>query len=477
MTPATARSPTHSPTADTLSPLGLLVLLAGQLLPMIDFSIVNVALESLSTTLSASATELELIVAVYGVAFSVFLAMAGRLGDRYGRRRIFLLGVQLFGIASLLCGLAPSALTLLLARALQGVGAALIAPQVLATIHVGLSGHAHSRALGLYGAMGGLAFVVGQVLGGWLITLDLGGWGWRTVFLINLPICGVVLALGRRIVTTRSPLSPRVDFSGTLLLALLLLCLLLPLALGPLTRWAWPCVLGLAATPALAVALYREEARQEAQGGAPLLSPRLLKLPSMAFGLRLAVLFFSCWAGFMFTVALTLQSGAGLSPLASGNAFIVLGLSYFLASLLTSRVSQRLGQERTLLLGCAIQMPGLLALIATFWLTWPGPGVFNLMPATFFIGFGQAFIVGSFFRIGLAQVPAPQAGSGSAMLTTVQQAAFGLGAALLGTAFTEALAHTQDYRLAVSAALATELFLMTLLVLDTRRYRAKLTKK
>lgn len=128
------------------------------------------------------------------MAFAVCLAMGGRLGDNYGRRRLFDLGVALFAVASLLCGLAGSVWLLLVARALQGVGAALIVPQILATLHVSLSGHAHSRALAAYGAIGGLAFVVGQVLGGFLVSADIGGLGWRSVFLINLPICLGILA-------------------------------------------------------------------------------------------------------------------------------------------------------------------------------------------------------------------------------------------------------------------------------------------
>ncbi|GAB7261758.1 hypothetical protein DZS_33870 [Dickeya ananatis] len=149
-----------------LTGIGLMVLLTGQLLPMIDFSIVNVALEAIAHSLSASPAELELVVSVYGVAFAVSLAMGGRLGDNLGRRRVFLTGVAVFGVASLLCGIAQSVWVLLAARALQGVGAALVVPQILATIHVCLRGREHARALGLYSAIGGLAFVVGQVLGG-----------------------------------------------------------------------------------------------------------------------------------------------------------------------------------------------------------------------------------------------------------------------------------------------------------------------
>ena len=187
-----------------LSSTGLVVLLTGQLLPVIDFSIVNVALASISQTLKVTQTSLEMVVAIYGVAFAVSLAMAGRLGDNFGRCRLFGIGVAVFAVASLLCGLANSIWMLLAARALQGVGAALIVPQTLATIHVCLHGREHSRALGIYGSISGISFVIGQVLGGLLVTANWGGSGWRAVFLINLPVCAGVLLLMWRTIPRRA---------------------------------------------------------------------------------------------------------------------------------------------------------------------------------------------------------------------------------------------------------------------------------
>ncbi|MDF5995781.1 MFS transporter [Pseudomonas aeruginosa] len=348
--------------------------------------------------------------------------MGGRLGDNYGRRRLFDLGVALFAVASLLCGLAGSVWLLLVARALQGVGAALIVPQILATLHVSLSGHAHSRALAACGAIGGLAFVVGQVLGGFLVSADIGGL--RLAQRVpdqpaDLPRHSPCSR--RWVPETRAEHAARVDAPGTLLLAALILCLLLPLALGPSLHWSWPRALLLAAAVPLLAWLWRTELRQERRQAWPLLPPSLLRLPSIRFGLLLAILFFACWSGFMFALALALQAGAGLSPVQAGNAFIALGASYFVSALLTARVA-RIGPVRLLLLGCVIQMCGLLGLMLTLQRVWPQPGILNLAPATLVIGFGQAFIVSSFFRIGLSEVPTAQAGAGSAMLATVQQA-------------------------------------------------------
>lgn len=448
---------------------GLIILLAGQLLPMIDFSIVNVGLDAMAQSLHASPTQLELIVAGYGVAFAVCLAMGSRMGDNLGRRRLFLWGVRLFAVASLMCGLANSVWLLLVARTLQGVGAAMIVPQIMATIHVCLRGREHARAMALYGGIGGLAFIIGQVLGGLLISLNIAGYGWRSVFLINIPLCALVLACAHRWVPdTRAERPVNIDWPGTLLLALTIVCLLFPLALGPVWHWPWPCLALLALSGPLLLQLWRVELRQERRNNFPLLPPALLRLASVRFGLTIAILFFSCWSGFMFVMALTLQAGAQLNAFQSGNAFIALGVAYFISSLLSSTVIEHIGKVRALLLGCLIQIGGLLALMLTMLLVWPQPGILNLIPATLLIGAGQALIVSGFFRIGLADVPVEHAGSGSALLATVQQTSLGLGPILLGTVLVQVL-HVSpgDYLHALLAALALELLLMLALLLRT----------
>ncbi|QNK32097.1 MFS transporter [Serratia sp. JUb9] len=455
--------------AAVLGRAGLIILLAGQLLPMIDFSIVNVGLDAMAQSLHATPTQLELIVAVYGVAFAVCLAMGGRMGDNLGRRRLFLWGVRLFALASLMCGLANSVWLLLVARTLQGVGAAMIVPQIMATIHVCLRGREHARAMALYGGIGGLAFIIGQVLGGLLISLDIAGYGWRSVFLINIPLCVLVLVCAHRWVPdTRAQRRVNIDWPGTLLLVLTIVCLLFPLALGPVWHWPWPCLVLLALSGPLLLQLWRVERRQERRNNFPLLPPALLRLASVRFGLTIAILFFSCWSGFMFVMALTLQAGAKLNAFQSGNAFIALGVAYFISSLLSSTVIEHFGKVRTLLFGCLIQIGGLLALMLTMLLVWPQPDIVNLIPATLLIGAGQALIVSGFFRIGLADVPVEHAGSGSALLATVQQTSLGLGPILLGTVLVQVLhASPGDYLHALLAALVLELLLMLALLLRT----------
>jgi MFS family permease len=468
---------TISESAQSLSRGGLYLLLAGLALPMVDFSIVNVALDNIAHSLHATETQLVLIVAVYGVAFSLCLAMGGRLGDNYGRRKTFGWGVALFSVASLLCGLAGNVSMLLVARAIQGVGAALIVPQILATIHVTLHGHEHSRAIGFYAAVNGLAFVVGQMLGGFLVSADIGGLGWRNVFLINIPIGVVIVAGLRRFVPeTRSSHPASIDWPGTAVLAVVILCLLLPLSLGPVMHWPWEYIVMLVAVPFLMWALWMVELRQERNGAFPLLPPSLLRLRSMRFGLTFAGIFFGSFAGYMFSMALTLQIGAGFPAFQSGNAFIAVGLSFFLGSLLTARAFARFQRATVLLFGCAVQISGLLLLMLTLYEVWPHPTVLNMVGATFLVGFGQAFMVGSFFRISLSEVPHHQAGAGSSMLSTVQQASFGLGPALFGAVLTQSLPlFGGNYMHAQLAALATEVCLMLILVAVALSWRMRAT--
>ena len=408
------------------------------MLPLIDTSIANVALDSITQSLNASATQLELIVALYGVAFAVCLAMGSKLGDNYGRRRLFMWGVAMFGVASLLCGMANSINTLLAARVVQGAGAALIVPQILATLHVTLKGTAHARAISLYGGIGGIAFIVGQMGGGWLVSADIAGLGWRNAFFINVPICLLVLAFSPRYVPeTRREAHSRIDWQGTFSLALILCCLLFPMALGPELHWPWTLQLMLAAALPLLVWMRASALGKQQRGEQPLLPPRLLKL---------------------------MQAGLGMAPWQSGNSFIALGVAYFISALYAPKLIARYSMGRILLTGLAVQIVGLLLLSATFYRLGIHTTPLALVPSTALIGYGQALIVNSFYRIGMRDISACDAGAGSAILSTLQQATLGLGPAILGSLFL-ALAQRSggDYPRALIDFLAVEVVMMLVL--------------
>ncbi|ELP5717595.1 MFS family permease [Enterobacter asburiae] len=455
---------------------GLILLLTGQMLPMIDTSITNVALDAITHSLHATATELELIVALYGVAFAVCLALGSKLGDNFGRRRLFMWGVASFGLASLLCGMAGSIEQLLAARIVQGAGAALIVPQILATLHVTLKGTAHAKAISLFGGIGGIAFIVGQMGGGWLVSADIAGLGWRNAFFINVPICLVVLALSRHFVPeTRRETPSRIDWTGTVLLAIILCCLLFPMALGPQWHWSWPLKVMLLAIIPLGWLTALNARKKERENAHPLIPPRLLQLRSVRFGILIAMLFFSVWSGFMFCMALTMQTGLGMAPWQSGNSFIALGVTYFISAWFAPRLIARYSTSTILLTGLAIQIVGLLALIATFRVWGMENTALTLAPATGLVGYGQALIVNSFYRIGMRDIQPDDAGAASAILSTLQQAALGLGPAIFGAILLHALQnHHGDYTQAVNVFLMVETAMMVVLALATLRIRHRL---
>ncbi|EOZ9389768.1 MFS transporter [Enterobacter cancerogenus] len=455
---------------------GLILLLTGQMLPLIDTSITNVALDSITHSLHATATELELIVALYGVAFAVCLALGSKLGDNHGRRRLFMWGVASFGLASLLCGMAGNIEQLLAARIVQGAGAALIVPQILATLHVTLKGPAHAKAISLFGGIGGIAFIVGQMGGGWLVSADIAGLGWRNAFFINVPICLVVLALSRRYVPeTRRETPSRIDWTGTALLAMILCCLLFPMALGPQWHWSWPLKAALIAIIPLAWLMVLNARKKEREDAHPLIPPRLMQLASIRFGVLIAMLFFSVWSGFMFCMALTMQTGLGMAPWQSGNSFIALGVTYFVSAWFAPRLIARYRTSTLLLSGLAIQILGLLALIATFRHWGMNNTALTLAPATGLVGYGQALIVNSFYRIGMRDIQSDDAGAASAILSTLQQAALGLGPAIFGAILLHALqSHHGDYTQAVNVFLMVETAMMIALALATVRMRHRL---
>lgn len=458
MTTSTA-TPTKAP-ADTTGPrlgrLGLLTVLLGAALPMVDFFIVNVALPTIERDLHADPATLEMVVAGYGVAYAVLLVLGGRLGDTYGRRRLFLWGLAGFGLTSLACGLAPDAWTLVGARVAQGAASALMLPQVLATIHAATSGERRGRALGLYGATGGISSVSGQLLGGLLVSADIAGTGWRSIFLVNVPIAAAALLLALRTVPdTRTPAPARGDRTGTVLLAAALIALLLPLTEGRAAGWPpWSWLL-LAASPVLAWSFYAVERRGERTGGSPLLPPSLLRQPVLRAGLGLGVPLFLGFGGFMFVVAVALQQGLHLGPLAAGAALAPMCVTFFAGSLSGPRLIPRLG-NRVMTAGTAIQGTGLVLLALTVLWRWPDLDWLGLAPAMAVLGFGQGLQVPTYFRLVLGAVPADRAGAGSGLAVTSQQTCLALGVAVLGSLFLE-LTPSLGVRDALLAAFALQL--------------------
>ncbi|WP_229844811.1 MFS transporter [Streptomyces cinnamoneus] len=441
-TPASV--PTPSPSSPSPSPdpaatpglgrLGLATVLLGAALPFLDFFIVNVALPTIDHDLDAGPAVLEMVVGGYGVAYAVLLVLGGRLGDMVGRRRLFLWGTAAFGVTSVACGLAPDAWTLVVARIAQGASAALMLPQVLATIQATTHGAARTRALSLYSGTAGVVSAVGQVLGGVLVSVD--ALGWRSIFLINAPIVAVALLLAvRSVPETRSDRPTGVDGWGTVLLSLSLVSLLVPLTEGRATGWPLWSWLLLAVFPCAAVAFVLVERREERAGRTPLVPPSLLRVQAVRSGLMLVVPFCIGWGGFMFVLAVALQEGLRLGPLAAGLALVPMCVTFLIGSLGGVRLAARFGARRLVTAGALVQAAGLITVAATFWLDWDGLGALGLAPGLAVQGLGQGLLMPLTMRLVLGEVPVAQAGVGSGVLVTTQQACMALGVATLGSLF------------------------------------------
>ncbi|WUS68669.1 MFS transporter [Kitasatospora sp. NBC_01246] len=451
---------------------GLVTVLLGAFLPMLDFFIVNVALPTIDRDLAAGPAVLELVAAGYGIAFAVLLVLGGRLGDIFGRRRLFVVGAAAFALTSLACGLAPGAWSLVAARAAQGASAALIVPQVLGTITAATHGARRAHALSVYGAVAGISVVVGQVLGGMLVAADVLGTGWRSVFLLNVPFALLALVLALRYVPeSRSPQAARVDVLGTLLLTATMLALLVPLMEGRAAGWPlWSWVL-LALSPVLAVAFALVETRAERRGATPLVPPSLLRIPEMRRGLGIALPYFGGFGGFMFVIAIALQQGLRLGPVAAGWALVPMAVGYFGASLAGPRLIGRFG-SRVLTAGAVVQALGLAALILTVLADWSHFSPLRMAPGVALAGIGQGLIGTPLFRVVLSKVPADRAGVGSGVLATSQQSSLALGVATLGSLYL-ALAPTVGMDRALALCLAVQLLgSFSILYLTTRLPRS-----
>lgn len=427
--PRTASDPAAARPGSTPGWATLLVMLAGTFVTFLDFFIVNVAMPAVRDDLRAGAASVSLVVAGYGLTFAVGLITGGRLGDRYGRRRMFGLGLALFTAASAACGFAPTVEVLVAGRLLQGVAAALLSPQVLAILGSSYTGTHRQKAFGAYGFAMGIAGVLGQLLGGALIEGDLFGSGWRTIFLINIPVGLLALALLRRHVPESFGDPARLDPAGALLISAALTALVLPLVSGADHGWpAWTWV-SLTSSPVLFAAFVAQQRRRRTTGRSPLVDLGLLKVRSFAAGSVVAMLFGMVPPAVFFVLAMYLQDGRGLGPLASGTVFGAVGVGYFLSMLVAGRLAARLGHQ-VLAVGALLVLLGCAAMIGA-----ARSSMLLLLPGLAIVGFGIGAVLVPVTAMVLAKVTAEQAGAGSGMLATGQQIGGAVGVALSGLVY------------------------------------------
>ncbi|HET7855180.1 MAG TPA: MFS transporter [Gaiellaceae bacterium] len=316
----------------------LVVLLVGQAMASMDASILVVAAPSIRSSLNASDAELQVIVATYTLAFGASVVTGARIGDVLGRRRAFLLGLSGFTVSSLVGGLAPDPVVLIVARGLQGAAAALMTPQVFSIIQLNFEGERRARAIGAYSMILAVGVAAGQIIGGLLVTADPVAAAWRPALLVNVAVGAPLLVVSRRVLAPMTPSRAQpLDLTGAGLLAVAMLTLVVPLSFGRESgwpTWTWPCLALCALAGASFVA---HEQRLHRRGGEPLLDLGLLRVPRVAPGAIAVLLVMGCYAGFLVSVTLYLQESLGFTPLRAGATFAIYAGGFAAASLTWTR--------------------------------------------------------------------------------------------------------------------------------------------
>ncbi len=413
----------------------LAVVLTGSFMAVLDTTIVNVALPSIQQGAHASSDALEWVVSGYALTFGLALVPAGRLGDRYGYKRLFLAGLSLFTLASVACGVSQNAGELIIARLVQGLGAGIYYPAISAIIQRLFTGKDRSRAFGYLGGVVGVSTAAGPLLGGVLVQLAGVTDGWRWVFLVNLFIGMAALPVAFRLLPSRhDPEEHRLDLAGNLLLAAVLLLILIPLVEGRVSGWpgwSW-LLLGLAVPAAAALAAW--ELRLERRGGEPVIQVGLLR-ERRAFGMgqALALLYFAGFTSLFFTLSILWQEGLGHSALQTGLLVLPFAAGSMLTASNSYRFSRRFG--RTAIVAGIIGMLAGQALIAlVLRLSSSSPDFWALTGPLLLAGLGNGLVIAPNQDFVLASVPREQAGTAGGALITAQRLGAAIGIAVVGTA-------------------------------------------
>ncbi len=430
----------------------LATVVAAQFMFGVDAFIVNVALPTIAVELHASAAQIEAVIAIYLIGYATLVVTGGRLGDIYGTKITFIAGVFGFTVTSLWCGLAQSGPELIVARLAQGATAALMVPQVLATIHVLFSDDARGRAFAIYGIVLGLAGAAGFLLGGILVTLDLAGLGWRAVFFVNVPCGLLIMAAAWRLVPSVPRRSgTKLDIPGAMILFVGLLGIIGPLLFGRDVHWAAWVWLVMAAGVAVIAGFVRFERGVAQRGGMPLVDLALFDDRAFMRGLGAVFFFFFANLSFYLVMTLFMQTTLHFTPLQSGAAVVPLALAFVVASRHSAARAKHRG-TLVLIEGCVVELVGLAAIVVTLLLV-ASPSAWLMMLPLAVFGYGQGLVMAPLSSAVLSTVSKASAGSGSGLYGTTTQIANAAGVAVIGAVFFALHGTGSDDR-ALFAALA-----------------------
>ena len=428
------------PAPDRRAWRSLVVLLAGMFIALLDTTIVNVALPTIRTTLDASESTLSWIISGYALAFGLALIPAGRLGDRFGHKWVFVSGVALFTVASFACGLAADDVQLVIARVVQGLAGGIFVPAVNAYIQILFRGPARGKAFAVMGAVLGVSSALGPIIGGLIIQAFGDENGWRLVFWVNLPIGIATLIAAAMLLPTRSELqdgdrapSGGVDWLGLILVSGGLVALLVPLIQGEVEGWPLWTFLSIAGGVILLAAFGAWEVAYTRRGRAPLVPPTLFRHPAFTGGVILALVYFAAFTSIFFTISLLWQAGLGHTALESGLVSTPFAIGSIIGASQSDRLAQRLGR-RVLSIGVALLSVGLIALWLILLLV-PTADLtsWDLLGPMLIAGFGSGLFIAPNNRFIIATVDRSEAGAASGVIGTMQRIGSAIGIAVIGS--------------------------------------------
>ncbi|MEV0743821.1 MFS transporter [Streptomyces sp. NPDC050273] len=439
--PSPAAVPTASPDAsDRRRWFALAIVMTAAFMDLVDVTIVNIAIPSIKADTGASFSSIQWITAGYALAFAAGLITGGRLGDIYGRKRLFLIGIGGFTVASALCGFAASPEMLVASRILQGGTAALMVPQVLSIVHATFPAHERGKVFGLFGAIVGLGAVSGPLLGALLTEWNIAGLEWRPIFLINLPVGIAGLILGRKFITeSKAPKALRLDLVGVVLVTLGMLMLIYPLTRGEELGWPLWGYLSMAGSIVVFAGLVLFERVKARRDGSPLVELSLFRVKSFAAGIAVQ-LTFGIGLGIFFLVwTLYMQEGLGWSALRAGTTGIPFSIAVsFAAGISVQKLVPRFGRK-VLQAGALLMIAGLLLYIWESGRYGMAITSWQMALPLVVMGVGMGLIVAPLADAVLSEVPKEHAGSASGLFNTVQQMGNALGLALVSVIFIGAM--------------------------------------
>jgi EmrB/QacA subfamily drug resistance transporter len=439
--------------------IALVVVALAFVMDLLDSTIVNVAIPTIQHGLGASYAAIQWLVAGYTLTFALFLITGGRMGDVFGYKKLFMLGVTGFTLASLMCGVSVNPAMLITARLLQGSMAALMVPQVMSLMQVMYKPEERGAINGLFGALGGMAATLGPIIGGLLIKANIAHWGWRPIFLLNVPVGIFALAMARKYLPDGKSEHPlKLDLVGTGIILIAMTLLIFPLIQGRELGWpVWTYIMMIASVPTFLIFAKWQQIKM-ARDGSPLVVPSLFKARSFTAGLLINLIFEAAMLSYFLTFTLVIQIGLGFSAIHAALTGIPLAIGIGLTmALLGEKVIPKLGRL-ALFIGTSVMAIGLAIVLLTFHHYGVGIHSWQLAPGLLLMGIGMGCVFGSLYAAVLNGVDVKHAGAASGILNAVQQVGGSIGIALIGVIFFGQLSHAAPTSFdAVSSQLRSQL--------------------